>query len=142
MRTLIDWMRATSAAKWVASVIITWAGLAYMILPPLSTVGLYQVSWPARVWGGMMLIGGVVTLYGMVTRVIDWEKFGLTIVLVGLASLSVNQTMLMVDFPPTWTRMGGTLVYWAGSAWVLDRIIRLSADKQMSSEAEARYEGR
>ena len=90
----------------------------------------------------MMLAGGIVTLYGMATRVIDWEKFGMTIVLVGLASLSVNQTMLMVDYPPTWTRMGGTLVYWAGSAWVLDRIIRLSADKQMSSEAEVRYEGR
>ena len=26
MRTVIDWLRATSAAKWVASVIITWAG--------------------------------------------------------------------------------------------------------------------
>lgn len=42
MRTLIDWLRATSAAKWVASATITWAGLAYMILPPLSTIGLYH----------------------------------------------------------------------------------------------------
>lgn len=89
-----------------------------------------------------MLTGGIISIYGMHTRLIDWEKFGMTVVLVGLASLSVNQSMLMLDYPPTWTRMGGTLVYWAGSAWAFDRVLKLSADKTMSNEAEARHEGR
>jgi hypothetical protein len=48
----------------------------------------------------------------------------------------------MLDYPPTWTRLGGTLVYLAGTAWVLDRTLRLSSDKRLSDEAEARYEGR
>ena len=142
MTVFLAWLRATDAAKWAGTIIIAWAGLAYIILPPVSTVGLYSAAWPARAWGAMMLTGGIVTIYGLWSRLIDWEKFGMTVVLVGIASLTANQTLLMLDYPPTYTRLGGTLVYLAGTAWVMDRTLRLSSDKRLSDEAEARYEGR
>lgn len=108
-------------ARLVASLVMVAAGLFYAFFPPNTATSYLDTSAFARAWGIFLLFGGVLCAWSWVNRVLVVDRIGLTFLLIGLTALSVVQTMVMFDQPVTWTRGGGTLVYWAIVGYLLAR---------------------
>lgn len=121
------------ALRVVGSATFLLAGLAYVFMPPVTATKYLESWWPAAVWGILFATGGAVSIYGILSRYVQVERFGLLIVLVAAACLTMTQTLIMFD-GPTWTRAGGTLVYAGYTIWAIERWTRLAPDEQAIRE--------
>lgn len=133
--------RAGKFARYLASTLVFAAGIFYLLQPPRTTSQFFDAQWPALVWGVMMIISGAVITWGIKTRVLQIEQYGMLILGVGAGMLSVGQTMVMLDTPPTWTRGGGTLILWALVSFAVARYFELSAEIRSSRLANQKLEG-
>lgn len=113
------------------------AGLAYIFLPPVTTTKYLESEWPAAAWGGLFAIGGLVGIYGISIRIVQYERFGWLLVWVASACLSLTQALVMAD-GPVWTRAGGTLIYISYTVWGLERWLRLADDEDAVRELPER----
>lgn len=122
--------------RFAAALIVSTAGAAYALFPPLSTAGLWSADWPAIVWGTLMFAAGVITALGLRTRILNVEQYGMLMTGVSSGMLVINQTLLMFYPPITSTRAGGTLILVAFLAFAFARYFELSADIRSAKLAE------
>ena len=120
--------RLTVAFKYLGSCVFTLAGLFYIMAPPRTTSEFFDAQWPAMLWGCIFFAGGVVSGIGAVARVPHVERFGVFCVSVAAVCLTAGQLLVMLEYPITWTRGGGTLVYLGLASWAFERYLRLSND--------------
>lgn len=114
--------------RFAGSVIFAAAGAFYILAPPLTTSNFFDSEWPAILWGMTFFFGGIISAIGTSTQRPHIERFGVLAVAIAAFCLTAGQTMVMLDDAITWTRGGGTLVYFGLGMWALDRYIHLSAD--------------
>lgn len=112
------------------SIVFAGAGIFYVIAPPLTTSSYFEAEWPAVTWGWIFAIGGVISLIGTFTRYVHVERLGVFCVAVAGALLATAQTSVMLDTPITWTRGGGSLVYFGLALWAFERWHRLGEDER------------
>lgn len=99
-----------------------------MLAPPRTTAEFFDSEWPAVLWGCIFFAGGVVSGIGTGVRLPHVERFGVFCVSVAAGCLTAGQLLVMLDHPITWTRGGGTLVYFGLASWAFERYLRLSDD--------------
>lgn len=112
----------------VAAIFYMLAGGFYVGAPPRTTASFFDASWPSIAWGVLMVAGGIVTITGLRTRIIQVEQYGMLMILVATAMLALTRTAVMLDPPPVFTRGGGVFVLWAQVAFAAARYSELSAD--------------
>lgn len=142
MDKTIRWLRESKAIFHLTAAGFIIAGASYMIFPPRTTTRFFDGDWPPILWGAMMLIGGVLEIIGLRTRILNWSVLGLTFLWAGTGSLALAQTMVMIAPPPTLTRGGGTALYWILMALVVARLIIVSADKRDGKYAQDQIDER
>lgn len=113
------------------SLFFTLSGLAYVLLPPRSSTTYFDSSLPAKTWGVLFAIGGIISLWGVLTKYTHTEKLGVAFVAVATLALAFNNILLMIDAPVVWTRLGGSLFYLASCMWASERWYRLGKDVEM-----------
>ena len=123
--------------RYAGAALMSLTGLAYIIFPPKSAESLWSGSWPAIVWGALMVAAGVVVLAGMRSRILQVEQYGQLMVVVSSGMLVINQVLLMVHPEVTPTRLGGTLVLAAFVGFATARYFELGADTRSARLAEA-----
>lgn len=111
----------------LASTFYIAAGAFYILAPPRTTARFLEASWPAILWGAVMVAGGIVAIRGLQSRVLQTEQLGILMLLVATTMLALTQTAVAVD-SWTLTRGGGTFVLWALCSFALARYSELSAD--------------
>lgn len=116
-------------ARALGSVVFFVAGLAYILLPPLTTISTFDTALPAIAYGCVFAAGGAISLYGVSARYTQIERFGVVLVVIAATCLTLTQGLVMLD-GPTWTRLGGTLVYAGYTMWAFERWHSLGADAQ------------
>lgn len=114
--------------RFCGSAFFTLAGLAYLLIPPRSSAMYFDSSWPAKSWGLLFLLGGIISLWGVLSKSTHTEKLGVAFVAVATLALALNNGLLMFADPIVWTRLGGGLFYLACSMWALERWDRLGKD--------------
>ena len=114
--------------RFCGSMFFTLAGLAYLLIPPRSSTAYFDSSWPAKSWGLLFLLGGIISLWGVLMKRTHTEKLGVAFVAVATLALALNNGLLMFDHPILWSRLGGGLFYLACSMWALERWDRLGKD--------------
>lgn len=139
-RFIVMFSRAGKWMRYLASTLLIAAGLMYLTHPPRTTARYFEGEWPALVWGVLMLVGGGIILWGLQSRILQIEQYGMLMVGTGAGLLSIGQTMVMLD-GPTWTRGGGTAVLWALVAFSAARYFELSAEIRSARLARQRGEG-
>ena len=117
----------------VGSAVFLLAGLAYIVVPPVTTTRFLESWWPAAAWGVVFALGGIVSTLGVVMRFVQIERFGVLLVVIASTCLTSVQALVMLD-GPTWTRLGGTLVYAGFTIWSFERWHRLEADERAIRE--------
>lgn len=133
---LILWIKRTKALYQVTAIIFILAGLAYVVFPPRTTTQFFDATWPPLLWGGCMVLGGTLDLWGIRSKVYDWSILGLAFLWVGTGSLALAQTMVMIAPPPTLTRGGGTALYWVLMFFVIAKLVIVAADKRDGKYAQ------
>lgn len=133
--------RAGKWARYIASTLVVAAGLFYLFFPPTTTTNYFEGNFPPLIWGAFMVAAGVVIAWGIRSRVLQVEQYGMLMMGVGAGLLSTAQTMVMFDHPVTLTRGGGTLILWALVAFATARYFELSAEIRSSRTARQRLEG-
>lgn len=133
--------RAGKTARYVASTLVIAAGILYLIAPPRTTSQFFEGQWPAMAWGAMMLLAGGVIIWGIKSKILQVEQYGMLVLGVGSGMLSIGQTMVMLELPITWTRGGGTLILWALVAFAAARYFELSAEIRSARLANQKLEG-
>lgn len=135
--------RAGKAARYLASTLVIAAGIFYLLSPPRTTSQFFEGEWPAMAWGAMMLVAGAVIIWGIKSKILQIEQYGMLILGVSSGLLSSAQSLVMFgDWPSvTWTRGGGTLILWALVAFAGARYFELSAEIRSSRLANVKLEG-
>lgn len=85
------------------------AGFLYIFFPPKTTINLLETALPAICWGVLFVIGGLICSVSWYKRTLIFDRIGVSLVLIGLGTLIINQIILFFD-GPTFTRGGGTVV--------------------------------
>lgn len=123
-------LRAGRRLRIVAGIVVLIAGLAYIIFPPNTTIGLFAAAWPPIGWGIVLAISGGVIVWGIRSGLMQVEQLGMMGTGLGAGLLTVSQTLVMVlgdtGFAPT--RLGGTAVYLAFTILATARYFELAAD--------------
>lgn len=114
----------------LGSLVFLSAGLFYVLAPPRTTTSYFDTPFPAIAWGAVFVFGGAVSLFGVLSRFVHIERFGVFAIVVAGTCLSIGQSFVMFDVPITWTRGGGLLVYVAFTLFAFERWYRLGADEQ------------
>lgn len=118
------------------------AGLFYVVFPPVTTTGFLEASWPPRTWGAALILGGIVKLVGLHSRVLDWQLLGLTLLFTGWGTLAVAQTLVMAGPPFAPTRGGGTIGLWILVIYVIIQVVAVACDREDGRQAKDQIEGR
>ncbi|UDL16373.1 membrane protein [Microbacterium phage Zooman] len=72
-----------------------WA-LVYLIFPPTSTLSVFSGTLVA-LWAGVTILGGVVGVYGLVSRDnLIVERFGVNLLMIGPLAFALTQLGLLV----------------------------------------------
>lgn len=132
----VRWLNETRALHHFVAVLAMIAGGFYLLFPPVTTIGFFSGSWPPTVWGCALLLGGVVKEGGLVTRVLDWQLLGLTLIFAGTLSLATAQTMVMLGPPLSLTRGGGVAALWILVALVGIRLVIVACDRDDGRQAQ------
>ena len=119
----------------VAGVAFVLAGLSYLIFPPVTATSYFSSDVPPRIWGAMMIFGGVLKVTASITTHLTIDRAGLTALAAGTAGLAAAQTMILFDFPITWTRLGGTFAYWILFVLLLMRWQDVKHEEDCAEEA-------
>lgn len=114
----------------LGSVVFLSAGLFYVLAPPRTTTSFFDTPFPAIAWGSVFILGGFVSLLGVLTRYVHIERFGVFAIVVAGVCLSIGQGLVMFDVPITWTRGGGLLVYVAFTLFAFERWYRLGDEER------------
>ena len=118
------------------------AGIFYVAFPPVTTIGFLEASWPPRTWGVALLLGGIVKGYGLISKVLDWQLLGLTLLFTGWAALAVAQSLVMAGPPLALTRGGGATGLWVLVTYVVIQVIAVACDREDGRQAKGQIEGR
>lgn len=105
----------------VGAILGAVTGLFYIVFPPNTTTSYLDATWPAIWWGVFFLIGGVVSSISWWNRSLNLDRIGLSFLLTALGGLLFAQTMVMLEFPVTYTRGGGTVVIAMFAAYLTAR---------------------
>lgn len=123
-------LRTGRRLRIVAGVVVFIAGVAYILFPPATTIGLFAAAWPPIGWGIVLAISGGVTVWGIHSKLMQVEQLGMMGMGIGAGLLTISQTLVMVmggtGFAPT--RLGGTAVYLAFTILATARYFELAAD--------------
>lgn len=130
--------RAGKMARYIAAALVVSAGVFYLIQPPRTTSNFFDGEWPPMVWGAVMVASGLVIAWGISSRILQIEQYGMLMMGFGSGLLATGQTLVMFGDPITWTRGGGTLILWAMVAFAGARYFELSAEIRSSRLARAR----
>lgn len=122
--------RTSRFLRALGSLVFLGAGLFYVFASPRTTASYFDSTYPAVVWGWVFILGGVVSLLGVLSRYVHIERFGVFAIVVAGSCLSIGQALVMFDVPITWTRGGGLLVYVAFTLFSFERWYRLGAEEQ------------
>lgn len=125
-------------ARYIAAALVVSAGIFYLIQPPLTTTSFFEGEWPPMVWGAIMVASGLVISWGILSRVLQIEQYGMLMMGFGSGLLATGQTLVMFGDQVTWTRGGGTLILWAMVAFGAARYFELAAEIRSSRMARAR----
>lgn len=120
--------RTSRLSSFIGSLIFFLAGTAYVFIPPVTSTTFLESWYPAAAWGSVFAVGGLVSGYGVAARFVQLERFGVLMVVIAAACLTSAQTIVMLS-GPTWTRMGGTLVYLGFASWAFERWQRLAGEE-------------
>lgn len=129
--------KAGKMARYIAAALVVSAGVFYLIQPPRTTSNFFDGEWPPMVWGAVMVASGLVIAWGISSRILQIEQYGMLMLGVGAGLLATGQTLVMLGDPITWTRGGGTLILWAMVAFAGARYFELSAEIRSSRLARA-----
>lgn len=140
-RILKSLSRLGRGARYIASALVVAAGLFYLMQPPRTTSNFFDGEWPPMVWGAVMVAAGFVIAWGLQSRVLQIEQYGMLMMGFGAGLLAAGQTLVMFGEPITWTRGGGTLILWALVAFASARYFELSAEIRSARLARARLGG-
>lgn len=111
----------------VVTMVVT--GIAFIAWPPMSTQALWGGNFIAPVtWGLFMALAGALSVWGILSRVLQIEQTGMFIMWLALGFYTVNQGMIMFETPITWTRAGGTSLLVAFLFLTFARYWALTAD--------------
>lgn len=136
-------IRDSRVLHYLVAVSSIGAGLFYLIFPPVTTIGFFSGAWPPYVWGGALVLGGVIKLYGLHSRILDWQLLGLTFLLAGWVGLAFAQTLVMFGPPITPTRGGGVIGLWVLVLHVFSRFVMVACDREDGQQAQEQIdEGR
>ena len=123
-------VRAGRRLRTVAGVVVLIAGVAYVLWPPNTTIGLFDAAWPPIGWGIILAISGGVIVWGIRSKLMQVEQLGMMGLGIGAGLLTISQTLVMIlggtGFSPT--RLGGTAAYLAFTIFAAARYFELSAD--------------
>lgn len=122
--------RTSRFLRALGSLVFLGAGLFYVFASPRTTASYFDSTYPAVVWGWVFILGGVVSLLGVLSRYVHIERFGVFAIVVAGSCLSIGQALVMFDVPITWTRGGGLLVYVAFTLFSFECWYRLGAEEQ------------
>lgn len=122
--------RTSRFLRALGSLVFLSAGLFYVYATPRTTASYFDSTFPAVVWGWVFVLGGFVSLLGVLTRYVHIERFGVFAIVIAGTCLTIGQGMVMFDIPVTWTRGGGTLAYLGFTLFALERWYRLGADEK------------
>lgn len=122
--------RISRLLRALGSIVFLGAGLFYVFASPRTTASYFDSTYPAVVWGWVFILGGIVSLLGVLSRYVHIERFGVFAIVVAGSCLSIGQALVMFDVPITWTRGGGLLVYVAFTLFSFERWYRLGAEEQ------------
>lgn len=133
--------RAGKYLRYAASTLVIAAGIMYVTHPPRTTSQFFAGEWPAISWGVVMLISGAVIIWGIKSKILQIEQYGMLLLGVGAGMLSLGQTLVMVGHSITLTRGGGTLILWSLVAFAAARYFELSAEIRSARIASRKLEG-
>ena len=102
--------RPRRVARFIAALSGICAGLFYIVFPPQTTTAFLEASWPAQAWGAFLLAGGALCAVAYTTRILVIDRLGLSFLITGTLALLAAQTMVMLQYPITYTRGGGTVI--------------------------------
>lgn len=114
------------ALRLAGSIIFLVAGVAFLVFPPQTAATFFETTWLSLADGLIFALGGGISLGGLLTRRVDIERLGVSLVVIAGFFLFLIQISLM--FPGdriVWTRGGHTLVYLGFATWALDRWVYL-----------------
>lgn len=120
--------RAGRLSRYLASTLLISSGLFYLLAPPRTTSQFFDGEWPSLVWGVFILVAGAVIIWGVWSRILQIEQYGMLMLGVGVGLVSTGQTLVMFGDPITWTRGGGTAILWGLVAFAVARYFELSAE--------------
>lgn len=121
-------------SRLVGAVLSAVTGVFYIVFPPVTTTSFLDATWPAIWWGVFFLIGGVVSSISYWNRSLNLDRIGLSFLLTALGGLLFAQIMVMLEFPISYTRGGGTVVIAMFAAYLTARWQDLRGEEK---EAEA-----
>lgn len=122
--------RTSKVLRALGSIVFFAAGIFFVYATPRTTASYFDSTFPAVVWGWVFVLGGFVSLVGVMARYVHIERFGVFAIVIAGTCLTIGQTMVMFDLPITWTRGGGTLAYLGFTVFALERWYRLGADER------------
>lgn len=117
--------------RFAGSAFFTLSGVAYTFLPPHSTTAYFDSSWPAKSWGILFIVGGLISLWGVFSRYAHNERLGVAFVAIATFALAVNNVLLLLDVPWVPTRSGGSLFYLGCCMWAIERWYKLGKDVEV-----------
>lgn len=123
-------MKKRSRHSWylrlAGSVIFLGAGMFFLIHPPMTAAMFFETTWLNLADGLIFVMGGSISLWGVVTRRVDIERLGVSlVVMAGLFLFFIQATLMFPGDRVVWTRGGHTLVYLGFATWALDRWVYL-----------------
>lgn len=120
--------RVERRLRMLSVVFMVLTGLFFIVWPPMSTHALWGGSWPPVIWGFFMVLGGTVSLWGILSRVLQVEQTGKFTLGLAIGFYVVNQALIMFQVPITYTRAGGTGILIAYFFAVWARYFALGAE--------------
>lgn len=110
------------------------AGLSYIAFPPITSINQLSSALPAKLWGCFFALGGLVSVYAWVRRVLTLDRIGLSLIMIGLGALIINQHAVLLS-DPSWTRAGGTAILIVLFAFLVSRWQDVKHDEDLAEEA-------